>query len=66
MKEFGATVVKNQPIRTLWRPFPRLRLKLSRFKSNSIVTRELIPLFHVESANQNPLQSVQPRFLRGL
>jgi len=66
MNEFGVTVVKNQPFRLLWHPFPYLRLKLDRLESNSIVTIELIPLFYVESANQPSLQSVQPPLLRGL
>jgi len=35
-------------------------------RSDSIVTRELIPLFYVELANQHSLQSVQPPLLRGL
>jgi len=55
MNELGATVVKNQPFRLLWHPFPYLRLKLDRLESNSIATRELIPLFYVESANQHSL-----------
>jgi len=43
-----------------------LRLKLNRLQSNSVVTRELIPLFYVELANQHSLQSVQPPLLHGL
>jgi len=35
-------------------------------ESNSVVTRELIPLLYVESAIQYLLQSVQPPLLRGL
>jgi len=66
MNELGATVVKNQPFRLLWRPFPYLRLKLDRLDSNSIVTREIILLFYVESANQHSSQSVQPPLLCGL
>jgi len=58
MNELGATVVKNQTFRLLWDPFPNLRLKLDRLKSNSIVTRELMPLFYVESANKHSLQSL--------
>ena len=34
MSELGATVVKNQPFRLLWRPFPYLRLKLDRLEHN--------------------------------
>jgi len=66
MNELGVTIVKNQPFRLLWHPFPYLRLKCDRLESNSIVTFELILLFYVESANQHPLQSVQPTLLRGL
>ena len=65
MKKLGATIVKNQLFRLLWRPFPYLRLKLDRLESNSVVTKELIPLFYVESANQHSLQSVRPPLLRG-
>jgi len=49
MNELGATIVKNQPFQLLWCLFPYLRLKLYHLKSNLIVTRELIPLFYVES-----------------
>jgi len=66
MNELGATIVKNQPFRLLWHPFPHLRLKLDRLDSNSIVTKKIIPLFYVESANQHSLQSVQPPLLSGL
>ena len=66
MNELDATVVKNQPFWLLSHPFPYLRLKLDRLESNSIFTRELIPLFYVESANQHSLQSVQPPLLCGL
>jgi len=66
MSKLGATVVKNQPLRLLWCPFPYLRLKLDRLDSNSIVTIELISLFYVESANQHSLQSVQSPLKRGL
>jgi len=66
MNELGATIVKNQPFRLLWRPFPYLRLKLNCLESDSIVTKELIPLFYVESANQHSLQSIQPPLLCGL
>jgi len=66
MNELGATVVKNQPFRLLWCPFPYLRLKLDYLDSNSIVATEIIPLFYVESANQHSLQSIQPTLLRGL
>jgi len=59
MNKLSATVVKNQPFRLLWHLFPYLRLKLNRLESDSIVTRELIPLFYVESANQHLLQSLQ-------
>jgi len=38
-------------------------LKVDHLESNSIVTRELIPLLYVESANQNLLQSIQPPLL---
>jgi len=58
MNELGATVVKNQPFQLLWCLFPYLRLKFDCLKSNSIVTRELIPLLYVKSANQHSLQSV--------
>jgi len=64
--KLGVTVVKNQPFRLLWRPFPYLRLKLDRLEHNYVVTRELIPLFYVESAHQHSLQSVQLPLLRGL
>jgi len=60
MSELGATIVKNQPFQLLWCPFPYLRLKLDHLDSNSIVTRELIALFYVKSANQHSVQSVQP------
>jgi len=66
MNKFGATVVKNQQFWLLWHPFPCLKLKLGYFESYWIVTRELIPLFYVESANQNPLQSVWLLLLRSL
>jgi len=52
MNKLGNTIFKNQPFRLLWLPFPYLRLKLNFIESNSIVTRKLIPLFYVESANQ--------------
>jgi len=65
MNKLGTTLVKNQPFWLLWCPFPYLRLKVDRLKSNSIVTRELIPLFYVESANQHSLQSIQPPLLCG-
>jgi len=60
MNELSATIVRNQQFQLLWHPFPYLRLKLDHLNSNSIVTRELIALFYVESANQNSLQSIQP------
>jgi len=66
MNKLGATIVKNQPFRLLWCPFPYLRLKLNCLDNNSIVTGEIIPLFYVESANQHSLQSVQPPLLCGL
>jgi len=66
MNELSATVVKNQSFKLLWCLFPFLRLKLDRLDSNSIVTRELITLFYVESANQHSLQSVQPPLLHSL
>jgi len=66
MNKLDATVVKNQPFWLLWRPFNFLRLKLDCLENNSIVTRELIPLFYVESVNQHSLQSVQPLLLHGL
>jgi len=66
MNELGATIVKNQPFWLLWHLFPYLRLKLDRLDSNSIVTREIIPLFYVESTNQHSLQSVQSPLLRSL
>jgi len=60
INKLNATVVKNQPFQLLWHPFPYLRLKLDRLDSHSIVTKEIIPLFYVESANQHSLQSVRP------
>jgi len=66
MNELSATVVKNQPFQLLWCLFPYLRLKLDHLESNSVVTRELILLFYVESVNQHSLQSVQPPLLCGL
>jgi len=66
MNELGATVVKNQPFRLLWHPFLYLGLKLNCLQSNSVVTRELIPLFYVELVNQHSLQSVQPPLLHSL
>jgi len=66
MNKLGATVVKNQPFQLLWCPFPYLRLKLDRLDSNSIITREIIPLCYIKSSNQHSLQSVQPPLLRGL
>jgi len=66
MNKFGATVVKNQQFWLLWHLFFHLRLKLGCFESNLIVTRELVPLFYVESTNQNPLQSIQPPLLCSL
>jgi len=66
MNKFGATVVKNQPFQLLWCLFPYLRQKLDRLDSNSIVAREIIVLFYVESANEHSLQSVQPPLLHGL
>jgi len=45
MNKLGATIVKNQPFRLLWRPFRYLRLKLDHLDSNSIFTREIIPFF---------------------
>jgi len=66
MNELSATVVKNQPFQLLWCPFLYLRLKLNRLESNSVVTRELITLFYVESANQHLLQSIKPPLLHGL
>jgi len=46
MNKIGVTVVKNQPFRLLWHPFLYLRLKLDLLQSNSVVTRELTPLFY--------------------
>jgi len=66
MNELGATVVKNQSFRLLWCPFLYLRLKLDHLQSNSVVTRELIPLFDGELANQHLLQSIQPPSLHCL
>jgi len=66
INKHSTTIVKNQPFRLLWCLFPFLRLQLDRFDSNSIVTRELIPLFYVESVNKHSLQSVQPPLLCGL
>jgi len=66
INELGATIVKNQPFQLLWHTFSYLRLKLDRLDSNSIVTREIIPLFYVESANQHSLQSIQPPLLHCL
>jgi len=43
MNELSATVVNNQPFWLLWCPFSYLKVKLDCLKSNSIVTRELIP-----------------------
>jgi len=42
MNELGVTIVKNQPFRLLWHPFPYLRLKLDHIESSLIVTRELL------------------------
>jgi len=64
MNKLSVTVVKNQPFQLLWCPFLHLRLKLNHLERNSIVTRELIPLLYVESANQNQLQSVKSLLLR--
>jgi len=50
MNKLGSTIVKNRPFWLLWHPFPFLRLKLDRLETNSIVTRELIPLFYIQSA----------------
>jgi len=66
MSKPGTTVVKNQPFRFLWCPFFYLRLKHVHLESNSVVTKNLIPLFYVESANQHTLQSVQPLLLHSL
>jgi len=66
MNKLSVTIVKNQPFQLLWCPFPYLRLKLDRLDSNSIVTREIIPLFYAESANQHSLQSIQSPLLRSL
>ena len=66
INELGATLVKNQPFWLLWHPFSYLRLKLNRLENNSIVSRKLIPLFCVESANHNSLQSIQPPLLCSL
>jgi len=66
MNKLGATIVKNQPFQLLWCLFPYLRLKLYCLDSNSIVTREIIPLFYVESENQHSLQSIQPPLLCSL
>jgi len=66
MNKLGVTVVKNQPFQLLWHPFLYLRLKLGHLESNLVVTRELISLFYVESANHYSLQSVQPPLLRDL
>jgi len=42
-------------------------VSLSKAETRSpIVTREVIPLFYVESANQHSLQSIQPPLLHGL
>jgi len=66
MNKLGATIVKNQPFQLLWHPFLYLRLKLDYLQSNSVVTRELIPLFYVELPNQHSLQSIQSPLLCGL
>jgi len=65
MNKLSATIVKNQPFRLLWHPFLYLRLKLDHLKSNSVVIKEVIPLFYVESANQHTLQSIKPPLLHG-
>jgi len=61
-----SAIVKNQPFQLLWHLFLYLRLKLDCLQSNSVVTRELIPLFYVELANQHSLQSIQPPLLHDL
>jgi len=66
MNELSATIVKNQPFWLLWYPFPYLRLKLDCLENNSIVARELIPLFYVESTNQHSIQFIQSPLLCGL
>jgi len=40
--------------------------ELDCLESNLVATKELIPLFYVESASQHSLQSVQPALLCGL
>jgi len=65
MNKLGATIVKNQPFWLLWPLFPYIRLKLDCLESNLIITKELMPLFYLESANQHLLQSIQPPLLRG-
>jgi len=66
INELDGTIVKNQLFWLLWHPFSHLRLKLNCLDSNSIVTKEIIPLFYVESTNQHSLQSIQPPLLHGL
>ena len=52
INKFGAIVIKNQQFWLLWHLFPCLRLKPGCFENNSIITRELVPFFYVESADQ--------------
>ena len=52
MNKLGASIEKNQSLWPLWHLFLHLRLKLSHLESNSIVARELIPLFYVQSATK--------------
>jgi len=66
MNKLGTTVVKNQPFQLLWLLFLYLRFKLDCLESNSVVTKELILLFYVESAKQHSLESIKPPLLRGL
>jgi len=62
MNELGSTI-KNQ---FLWYLFSHIRLKLDHLVNNSIFMQELIHLFYVESANQNPLQSIKSLLLFSL
>jgi len=56
MNELGTTIVKTKPaIPTFMALIFLSKAETGHLKINSIVTRESIPLFYMESANQNPI-----------
>ena len=62
MEEIGATNPVNQPLQILWSHFVPIHTTNHPSGSALLVTRELVPLFNVETVSQSSLKSVQPLF----